>query len=1084
MEEGQQKNSQEPEQKKQEDAAHHHSSQKDQHDDEISIDFSKIKGWFSAKEQDNKAAQHVEKKHSAHSKVEKAESREDDEISIDFGKLKKIFSGGEDTQEKKQEAESHHAKDAKKEKSHKVSHDAQGNEDDEISIDLSGISGKLKGMFKADEHGKKGDEDITINWHKAGAFFKKYGIFFLVLIPIILSIHVRMGAAGLPITDQWAQDSVFNGIRSQIAGQIASQYPNLPQQNRDALVGAEFQKQIQQNWPQIEGTIKLYSNEYKKYFQDDAGIPYMPDIDTYYWMRYAENVLDHGYAGDEMREFGQYDTFQLAPEGRYVFPDTFPSYFLAYFHGFLTLFNSKLTLVQTMSYYPVLVAALSTLLVFLIALKVSSGIGALFAASMFAINTAFLGRSLYGHADNDGWVLFFPLLITWLFFEVFERDKLWKVIALGSVAGCILTVFTFAWAGGWWFIFDLIMGMAGISFLYLLARNFRELRQQKLGFFRSKEIMHLLAGVFSFVIVSAISMSIFNSFQSFLSVAFGPLSFSTIKDPVTAGIWPNVLTTVAELNTGSFNQAIQSVGGKFLFYIGVVGILLALFKRDAQGKRDVRYSILLALWFIATCYATIKGIRFTLLLAPAYAVAFGTAVGMLYALFSKWLSKELHVHKAITASLLVLLFSLLMIGPVKTAYGVAKNDLPIVNDTWWHALSAIREKAAPDAIITSWWDFGHHFKEIAKRRVTFDGTTQTFPPAHWVGKMLMTSDESLSVGILRMLDCSGGGSAFDLIIKETKNHARSIRILDTVFTQDKSTAQKTLIKEGMSKNLSSRIIGLTHCSPPEGYLISSNDMIGKSGVWSHFGSWNFEKADIWYNVRKKDREQGVSYIMEKFNYTKERAESVYYEVNAIPTEEEGNRWIAPWPGYSGTAGCARKSSDSEMFACPVSIGGNALNFELNSTAMEVKAVVNGNILIPKRIAYATKESVVVKEINGSTIDLGFTFIPESRDSFSMVVSSPELVGGLFTVTFYMNGHGLRYFEPFFSERGLIGTEVKVYKARWDGGKPHIEQKYVDALSQMENATMPVAKAVAANEALMELLVAVNDSSANSTESAS
>ena len=69
------------------------------------------------------------------------------------------------------------------------------------------------------------------------------------------------------------------------------------------------------------------------------------------------------------------------------------------------------------------------------------------------------------------------------------------------------------------------------------------------------------------------------------------------------------------------------------------------------------------------------------------------------------------------------------------------------------------------------------------------------------------------------------------------------------------------------------------------------------------------------------------------------------------------------------------------------------------------------------------------------------------------ISSPELAGGLFTVMYYMDGHGLQYFEPFYKEKGLIGTEVKVYKAKWDGGEPHIEQKYVDALIQIENVTV-------------------------------
>ncbi|HLD86996.1 MAG TPA: STT3 domain-containing protein, partial [Candidatus Nanoarchaeia archaeon] len=714
----------------------------------------------------------------------------------DFGRMKKWFSDDD-----KKEDQANAAEPSKEEK--------KNESDDEISIDLGSIKSKLSGMFKGEESSKeKGDDEISVDWGKVGSFFSKYGIFLLALIPLFLAVHVRMEAAGLPITDQWAQDTIFNGMRSQIASQIASQYPNLPQQNRDSLVNAEFQKQLEQNWPQIEQTIGFYSSEYKKYFQDDGGIPYMPDIDTYYWMRYAENVLDHGYAGDEMREGRQYDTLQLAPSGRYVFPDTFPSYFIAYFHRFLTFFNSQMTLVQSMSYYPVLIAALSTLLVFLIALKISNGMGALFAASMFAVNTSFLGRSLYGHADNDPWVLFFPLLITWLFFEMFERDRLWKVIAIGVLAGVSIGFFSIAWAGGWWFIFDLIGAMAVFSIGYLCIRDISKLMQQKLSFFRQRHIINLIAGIIVFVVVSGISVSYFRGPPQFFGAALGPLSFTTIKDAVTPGLWPNVLTTVAELNTGSFNQAIQSVGGKFMFYFGALGILLAFFKRDNQGRRDVRYTLLLGLWFIATCYATIKGIRFTLLLAPAFAVAFGTAIGMLYALFSRWLSKELHVHKAITSILLVLLFSLLLIGPVRTAYGIAGNDLPLVNDTWWHSLIAIKDGSKDNAIITSWWDFGHHFKEIAKRPVTFDGTTQTFPAAHWVGKLFMIDDEKKAAGILRMLDCSSGGNAFNLLDGKIQNPAKTIDVLDRIIVLGSDEALLKLKEQGFGEK-AQEVIGNT-----------------------------------------------------------------------------------------------------------------------------------------------------------------------------------------------------------------------------------------------------------------------------------
>ena len=154
--------------------------------------------------------------------------------------------------------------------------------------------------------------------------------------------------------------------------------------------------------------------------------------------------------------------------------------------------------------------------------------------------------------------------------------------------------------------------------------------------------------------------------------------------------------------------------------------------------------------------------------------------------------------------------------------------------------------------------------------------------------------------------------------------------------------------------------------------------------------------------------------MEKYNYSQDKAESVAYEVKSIPSDEEGNRWIAPWPGYAGTISCPRTAPDEQLFQC-------SNGFLFNYTAKDAYALSQNGIVRPKVIAYTTRTGEEIKQMNSSM--------------------------------FYMNGHGLKYFEPFFTERGLIGTEVKVYKANWNGGNPHIEQSYVEILDQIENMTV-------------------------------
>ena len=164
------------------------------------------------------------------SKISGISENSDEEFSIDFGKIKNFFKS--DKEEKK--TEEHHTKE---------------NEDIEFSFDVN----KIKKFFKTtDKESIKSDEDITVNWSKIIDFFKKYGIIFIALIPIILSIYVRMQAGFLPITDEWAANSVINSISSQIKSGIDQQYLNLPDSNKNALVDTELQKVIRENKRQID----------------------------------------------------------------------------------------------------------------------------------------------------------------------------------------------------------------------------------------------------------------------------------------------------------------------------------------------------------------------------------------------------------------------------------------------------------------------------------------------------------------------------------------------------------------------------------------------------------------------------------------------------------------------------------------------------------------------------------------------------------------------------------------------------------------------------------------------------------------
>ena len=192
--------------------------------------------------------------------------------------------------------------------------------------------------------------------------------------------------------------------------------------------------------------------------------------------------------------------------------------------------------------------------------------------------------------------------------------------------------------------------------------------------------MHLSV-VFVVLIISAgIFVSLFTSFGVFKSVVLAPLSLSSgLKAATNANLWPNVYTTVAELNEASIATIINQVafGLNILFSLALLGIILLLVKRkpdfrdylligasaivyliitsnwalqlsiylylfllllpviaalimllrEKESAIDAKLAIILVIWFIGMIFASTKGVRFILLLTPAFGIAIGVAIG-------------------------------------------------------------------------------------------------------------------------------------------------------------------------------------------------------------------------------------------------------------------------------------------------------------------------------------------------------------------------------------------------------------------------------------------------------------------------
>ncbi len=911
------------------------------------------------------------------------------------------------------------------------------------AIDFSALAGKIKSWFatkpagmpggkhtsstasdnadnpKLDPKSSNEDKDsIALDFKQIASTWKKHARWliplFCIILAMSLSIYLRTMPLRMPIAESWSENNAYNFYRNQLQSQVQQQYPNLPEANQNALVAKQWGEFFQNNKALIDNQIQQLAQNYRNFFRDDNGTTYLLGIDPYYYYRQTEYVLTYGFPGTEIRDGKYWDTYRLAPLGREAEPN-FHSWFGAQLHRFIKLFWD-IPLMLSFFLVGTIFSALTVIPAFFIGRRISgNNVGAFFTATLIAVSSFFVARTTGESSDTDVYAVFFPVFITWMFLEMYTSNDNQRKLFWMGLAGFSTGVFAYAWTG-WWYIATFIVAAMIAHLLALLFTH----RKQITSMIKSNTFHEPLRMLGMYVISAAVFISLFTSVRQFVRVILGPFQFLQLKAVGVANYWPNIRTTVAELNVPSFSNVIQQFDGRMYFALALLGIVFVLLKKNEQGKRDITIPFFLALWFAASAFATTKGVRFILQLTPVFAISLGACLGIAWHYASQWLSRELRLPKVMTQVVLFFLLGLILIQPLQSGYGQAYNSIPSMNDAWFNALLKLKHETAKDSIITSWWDFGHWFKAVANRPVTFDGGTQTWWGAYWVGKSLLTSNEKSAIGIIHLLNC-GQNNAFKELDKILQDPAREIDLLNEIILVDRKEAVKVLNQEGLNVEQIASVLRYTHCeNPPMGYFITSEDMVGKAGVWGHFGSWNFWKGVGYQKVRKMERKEGLAYLQKTFRSSEEDAERMYQEIQTTPAD----RWIAPWPGYlSGRESCAAAGS---ILRCSASFQGQRatilIDLEQGTASFE-----NSPGAVPNSLVYPTKDDVVVREQEGQKVGFSAVVIPNG-DSFNVMLTDPSQAGSMFTRLFFLEGHGTKCFKKFddskeFASGRIITWEV-------------------------------------------------------------
>ncbi|MEK6809410.1 MAG: hypothetical protein AABY40_01930, partial [Nanoarchaeota archaeon] len=280
----------------------------------------------------------------------------------------------------------------------------------------------------------------------------------------------------------------------------------------------------------------------------------------------------------------------------------------------------------------------------------------------------------------------------------------------------------------------------------------------------------------------------------------------------------------------------------------------------------------------------------------------------------------------------------------------------------------------------------------------------------------------------RMLNC-GQNNAFSELDKVLNDTPKSIKLLNEILILDKNNAVEKLKMAELTEQQAEAVVKYTHCeNPPEDYYITSEDMIGKAGVWGHFGSWDFTRAVMYKKVKNLEKKDASSIMTSEFGLTEDQADQYYAEIAST----EADRWISPWPGYIGGPQPCEKVSEAALRCVGSVQGGNfVITIDLNDYTAKFESQ-DQNEIYPNSMVYPTQDKVVEKKFKdlGKTSGFSIVLIPNGKN-YVMLPTDPLQANSMFTKLYFLNGHGQTCFSKFDESKNINGGKIVTWKVDYN-----------------------------------------------------
>jgi dolichyl-phosphooligosaccharide-protein glycotransferase len=834
--------------------------------------------------------------------------------------------------------------------------------------------------------------------------FKKIKKYVFLITPLLLALAINIYFRSFPVyfpqLKDRAKEVIYQMALQRIGQDVYTRFSQFNPLAKDKLIKTRFAEYKKANDKAIDEQAQEGYKQFKKRFQDETGQTYLMELDCWHWARYVDNVVKFGHPGDRVEKGKQVDAFMLAPLGSPMHWEHFVYYFSAFLFKIFSLFK-HVPLFTFLFYIPLLLSAISIILLYLFVRRYSGHIAAITSCMVMGLSGIVLQRSCAGWFKKEVVCLIFPILVIWAYIASgnarnFKTKSLWILLSSFWVG-----LFCYSWTH-WWIIFVI---MVIYEALFIVCLFFAHAYLKKENFNAIKEHFIQLAMFVGFSFFWVFVLSGLEPIQSLFSQLTQSLM---LNKPLIASIWPNVYSTVGELRSMGIKEIANSLSGMPVFVLSILSFpaifIIAILNKSYVGtKRSIVF--ILSLWTVAILFASTRGIRFVLFLPFSLGIFLGMFIDEIYRFFK--------AKRNYWAVALVLTGFLIINWQVITrANAAARSIYPLMDNTWYKVLNLIKEKTPEGTIVNSWWDFGDWFKAAARRPTIFDGQSQDTPQAYWMARAILSGNEDEAVGILRMLN-NGGNKAFELIDGYLKDPLQSVLLLENILGSGPQRSQDVL-KNFLPPVLIQEVMKLLYNTPGKACFVVDNSMIPKMAAISYLGTWDFSKIYIAQNFNKQEKEQ----IMEHLKGLGRNIEDAqrYYQEAFLIKPNNLDDWLSHRVLFYSELSSGKEKDGIVTFD-------NGFTYNTKDQSISSNA---GQV--PRSLFVLLGNNFV--EINNPKPNVIFSLlVVKQQEGYKCIFLDRELANSMFVRLYFFRGLGLKHFSPLIdAEEG--NNYIRVLNINW------------------------------------------------------